>query len=190
MVLTGVRHTVARPEALTAAFRRFRPCRSCAGLQRGHCDWGKVMRGLGYVPVSSAGGYAYFDNMSHFASNGFRVADRSDIAQPRFGNIWGVSDEDLFDLAIRRFGAEHQAGKPFFSIIMTTSNHKPYTFRSGLEQLNRPPAGGGRAAGVRYADYALGYFLRQAALQPWFDHTLFVVIADHGARVYGKQEIR
>ena len=29
----------------------------------------------------------------------------------------------------------------------------------------------------------------QAAKQPWFDNTLFVVVADHGARVYGKQQI-
>jgi phosphoglycerol transferase MdoB-like AlkP superfamily enzyme len=42
---------------------------------------------------------------------------------------------------------------------------------------------------VRYADYALGYFLREAAKQPWFDNTIFVVVADHGARVYGKAEI-
>jgi membrane-anchored protein YejM (alkaline phosphatase superfamily) len=152
--------------------------------------WGKVMRGLGYETSFLYGGYSYFDNMQHFyASNGFEVADRSDIDQPRFANIWGVSDEDLFDLAIERFDAQHRAGKPFFSIIMTTSNHKPYTFRSGLEGIGVPPSGGGRAAGVRYADHALGYFLREAAKAPWFDHTLFVVIADHGARVYGKQEI-
>ena len=72
---------------------------------------------------------------------------------------------------------------------MTTSNHKPFTFRPGLERLGIPPQGGGRQAGVRYADHALGYFLRQAARQPWFDDTLFVVVADHGARVYGKAEI-
>jgi phosphoglycerol transferase MdoB-like AlkP superfamily enzyme len=42
---------------------------------------------------------------------------------------------------------------------------------------------------VRYADYALGYFLREAEKQPWFDDTIFVVVADHGARVYGKADI-
>jgi len=42
---------------------------------------------------------------------------------------------------------------------------------------------------VKYADYALGYFLREAEKQPWFDDTIFVVVADHGARVYGKAEI-
>ena len=72
---------------------------------------------------------------------------------------------------------------------MTTSNHKPFTFRRAWR--SRHP--GARAAAVRpacsYADYALGYFLREAAKQPWFDDTIFVVVADHGARVYGKADI-
>ena len=72
---------------------------------------------------------------------------------------------------------------------MTTSNHKPFTFRPGLEKFGIPEEGGGRKAGVRYADYALGYFLREAEKQPWFDNTIFVVVADHGARVYGKAEV-
>jgi phosphoglycerol transferase MdoB-like AlkP superfamily enzyme len=103
--------------------------------------------------------------------------------------MWGVADEDLFDLALRHCSELHAQGKPFFSIVMTTSNHKPYTFRAGLESLGIPEQGGGRRAGVKYADYALGYFLREAEKQPWFDDTIFVVVADHGARVYGKAEI-
>ena len=152
--------------------------------------WGEVMQRLGYHTSFLYGGYSYFDDMQgYFAGNGFQVIDRSDIDHVRFANIWGVSDEDLFDKAIEHFNGEHASGRPFFSIIMTTSNHKPFTFRPGLESHGIPEEGGGRRAGVRYADYALGYFLRQAARQPWFDDTVFVVVADHGARVYGKAEV-
>jgi len=127
---------------------------------------------------------------SFYEGNGFEVLDRTSIdTKVRFENIWGVSDEDLFDLAIRHFDKQYATGEPFFSIVMTTSNHKPFTFRPGLENLGIPTQGGGRQAGVKYADYALGYFLREAARQPWFDDTVFVVVADHGARVYGKAEI-
>jgi arylsulfatase A-like enzyme len=70
---------------------------------------------------------------------------------------------------------------------MTTSNHKPFTFRDGVPGV--PVSGGGRAAGVRYADFALGYFLAEAKKRSWFDNTVFVVVADHGARVYGKADI-
>ena len=183
--------TVRGLEALTASFP---PIPTVSILRRpgndGIATWGRVMHDLGYQTSFLYGGYGYFDNMNAFyAGNGFTVLDRADIDHVRFENIWGVSDEDLFDRAIRQFSEQHARREPFFSIVMTTSNHKPYTFRPGLEQIGIPAQGGGRAAGVRYADYALGYFLREAEKQPWFDDTVFVVVADHGARVYGKAEI-
>jgi phosphoglycerol transferase MdoB-like AlkP superfamily enzyme len=183
--------TVRGLEALTASFP---PIPTVSILRRpgndGIATWGRVMHDLGYQTSFLYGGYGYFDNMNAFyAGNGFTVLDRADIDHVRFENIWGVSDEDLFDRAIRHFSEQHARREPFFSIVMTTSNHKPYTFRPGLEQIGIPAQGGGRAAGVRYADHALGYFLREAKKQPWFDDTVFVVVADHGARVYGKAEI-
>ena len=183
--------TVRGLEAITSSFP---PIPTVSILRRpgnqGIGSWGKVMNDLGYQSSFLYGGYGYFDDMNtFFAGNGFQVLDRTDIDQVRFENVWGVADEDLFDRAIQHYGEQYQAGKPFFSIIMTTSNHKPFTFRPGLEKEGIKPEGGGRQAGVRYADYALGYFLREAARQPWFDDTVFVVVADHGARVYGKAEI-
>ncbi len=183
--------TVRGLEAITASFP---PIPTVSILRRpgntGIATWGSVMQGLGYHTSFIYGGYGYFDNMNAFyEGNGFQVIDRADIPHVRFENIWGVSDEDLFDRAIEHFGQEFATGQPFFSIVMTTSNHKPYTFRPGLEHQGIKAEGGGRQAGVRYADYALGYFLREAAKQPWFDNTIFVVVADHGARVYGKAAI-
>lgn len=183
--------TVRGLEAITASFP---PIPTVSILRRpgnqGIATWGSVMNKLGYHSSFLYGGYGYFDDMNSFyAGNGFEVLDRTNISKVRFENIWGVSDEDLFDRAIEHFGQEYSQGQPFFSIVMTTSNHKPFTFRAGLEKFGIPAAGGGREAGVKYADYALGYFLQQAAKQPWFDDTVFVVVADHGARVYGKAEI-
>jgi phosphoglycerol transferase MdoB-like AlkP superfamily enzyme len=152
-------------------------------------NWGSVMKRHGYDASFLYGGYGYFDNMNYFFShNGFEVRDRRDIPKPvRFENMWGVSDEDLFDMALSHFDALNRTGRPFFSIIMTTSNHKPFTFRVGVPGVK--PSGGGRESGVRYADFAQGYFLREAQKHAWFDNTLFVVVADHGARVYGRAEI-
>lgn len=152
-------------------------------------NWGSVMKRHGYSASFLYGGYGYFDNMNYFFShNGFEVRDRRDIPQPvRFENIWGVSDEDLFDMALMHFDSLNRSGGPFFSIVMTTSNHKPFTFRAGVPGVK--PSGGGRESGVRYADFAQGYFLREAEKHPWFANTLFVVVADHGARVYGRAEI-
>jgi len=188
MYASGTR-TVRGLEAIAASFP---PIPSVSILRRpkneGIATWGSVMSKQGYDTSFIYGGYGYFDNMNYFfGNNGFKVIDRTDISQVRYENIWGVSDEDLFDRALTYFDDRGASGQPFFSIVMTTSNHKPFTFREGVPGV--PPTGGGRAAGVRYADFALGYFMEQAKKRPWFDNTVFVVVADHGARVYGKADI-
>lgn len=185
---TGTR-TVRGLEAITASFP---PIPSESILKRPGGDhvatWGSVMRELGYTTSFLYGGYGTFDNMNAFyRGNGFAVSDRTDIPDPHFANIWGVSDEDLFAHAIDYFDARAAEGRPFFSIVMSTSNHKPFTFPEGIDGVK--PAGGGREAGIRYADHALGAFFREARRHPWFADTLFVVVADHGARVYGSAEI-
>jgi phosphoglycerol transferase MdoB-like AlkP superfamily enzyme len=183
--------TVRGLEALTSSIP---PIPTVSILRRPGNDnvatWGAVMRALGYHTSFLYGGYGYFDNMNAFyGSNGFEIVDRQSIDAVRFENIWGVADEDLFDHALGHFDRLHAAGQPFFSIVMTTSNHKPFTFRPGLDQYGIPAEGGGRPAGVRYADFALGQFLRAAESHPWFENTVFVIAADHGARVYGKEQI-
>jgi phosphoglycerol transferase MdoB-like AlkP superfamily enzyme len=151
-------------------------------------SWGKVMADNGYQTSFLYGGYGYFDNMNYFfQSNGFAISDRSEIPQPTFANIWGVSDEDLFNHAQKYFDTAAANGKPFFSIIMSTSNHKPFTFPEGVPGI--PATGGGRDAGVRYADYAIGKFVEQSRSHAWFNNTLFIFVADHDARVYGKAQI-
>ncbi|MDB5969038.1 MAG: sulfatase [Hydrocarboniphaga sp.] len=185
---TGTR-TVRGLEAFSASFP---PIPSESIMKRQGFDdiatWGKTMRGLGYHTSFLYGGFGAFDNMNaYFAGNGFALSDRSDIQHPKFANIWGVSDEDLFHHAIDYFDARAKDGKPFFSIVMSTSNHKPFTFPDGIPGIK--PKGGGRNAGTQYADYAIGEFFREARKHPWFDNTLFIVAADHGARAYGKADI-
>lgn len=150
--------------------------------------WGQVMNAAGYHTSFLYGGYGTFDNMNHFfASNGFAISDRTEIENPRSSNIWGVSDEDLFAHALAYFDARTAEHRPFFSIVLTTSNHKPFTFREGVPGV--PAEGGGRKAGVRYADFALGEFIRDSRSHSWYDNTIFVVLGDHGSRVYGRGDI-
>ncbi|MEJ1966308.1 MAG: sulfatase-like hydrolase/transferase [Gammaproteobacteria bacterium] len=189
MYASGTR-TVRGLEAIATSLP---PIPSVSVLRRpgneGIANWGSVMRQQGYSTSFLYGGYGYFDNMNYFfGHNGFEVRDREQIGKPvRFENIWGVADEDLFDSAMSYYDGLAKQGKPFFSIIMTTSNHKPFTFREGVPGVKAK--GGGRESGVRYADFAQGYFLREAEKHSWFDNTLFIVVADHGARVYGREDI-
>lgn len=77
------------------------------------------------------------------------------------------------------------SGTPFFQFIMTTSNHKPFTFPNG--KIDMPQ--GNRDAAVKYTDYALGKFIALAKEKPWFQNTVFVIVADHCASSAGKWEI-
>lgn len=180
--------TVRGLEAITASFP---PIPSESIVKRPGNEhlatWGAVMRDNGYHTSFLYGGYSQFDNMGAFyRGNGYSVSDRLDIDHPRFANIWGVCDQDLFDHARAYFDERSASGKPFFSIIMTTSNHSPYTFPVGVDSVR--PHGGGRRDGVRYADHALGEFFDKSKSASWFANTLFMVVADHGARVYGSQQ--
>jgi phosphoglycerol transferase MdoB-like AlkP superfamily enzyme len=128
--------------------------------------------------------------MGPFAmANGFdRVVDRLKIEEKTFATAWGQCDEDTFNQALKEFDAIHAKGKPFFAEIVTVSNHRPYTFPEGKGNI-RPKLQGKREGAVRYADHAVGEFLRKAEERPFFRDTVFVIVADHWARVSGKQEI-
>ena len=185
---TGTR-TVRGMEAVSASFPPV-PAESIVKRQHneGLFNWSGVMTKLGYQPTFVYGGFGTFDNMNYFfANNGYQVFDRTDFDKPAFANIWGVSDEDLFRNAVRIFERQHDRGERIFSIVMSTSNHKPFTFPAGVPGVQEK--GGGRDAGVRYADYAIGRFFDMAQSQPWFANTLFVIVADHGARAYGREDV-
>ncbi len=150
---------------------------------------GGLFRARGYDTSYVYGGDAMFDNMnSFFSGNGYRVIDRmtktkNDIT---FQNAWGVCDEDLFRWATREADANHAAGRSFFMHVMTVSNHRPFTFPEGRIDL---PSSGGRPAGVKYTDFAIGAFLEQARAKPWFKNTVFVIVADHCHGSAGKMEL-
>jgi len=149
-------------------------------------NWGSLLQRQGYQTSFLYGGHGIFDNMNHFFStNGFAISDLAEIKEITHRNIWGVCDEDLFRHAMHYYAQAASAGRPFFSVIMTTSNHQPYTFPENIPGV--PSSGGGRLAGVRYADYALGRFIDQAGKTCWGKNTLFIVVADHDARVYGSE---
>ncbi len=151
---------------------------------------GQVLRGHGYEALWIYGGYGMFDNMNaYFGANGYRVVDRTDAA--RLGvtvhheNVWGIADEDLYTLALTQLDQAHAAGRPFFAHVMTTSNHRPYTFPAG--RVAQPQKT--RAGAVAYTDWALGDFIERARARPWFDDTLFILTADHTAGGAGKTDL-
>ena len=155
---------------------------------------GELLEHQGFSTYFFYGGYGYFDNMNaYFGANDYRVIDRTDFPKESimFENIWGVADEVLFDNTLAVLDREFIDQKtrkirPFFAHIMTTSNHRPYTYPDGRIDI---PSPGGRDGGVKYTDYAIGKFINDAKTKPWFNDTLFVIVADHCAAVAGKSKL-
>ncbi len=150
---------------------------------------GEIFAERGYEPLYLYGGYGYFDNMNaFFGGNGYTVIDRTAIPPEAIHaeNIWGVADEDLFTLALDQLDRRHADGKRFFAHIMTTSNHRPFTYPEGRIDI---PSGTGREGAVKYTDWAIGDFIERARTRPWFADTVFVIVADHTASGRGKTDL-
>ena len=148
---------------------------------------GSVFRAKGYSTTFLYGGYAYFDNMAYFfGHNGYQVVDRASVpaGEVTFANAWGAADEDLLRWTMQEADEKAASGKPFHFFVMTTSNHRPYTYPEG--RIDLPPKISGRSGAVKYTDYAIGAFLAEAAKKSWYRNTIFVVVADHCASSAGK----
>ncbi|MFN3581733.1 MAG: LTA synthase family protein, partial [Pseudomonas sp.] len=140
----------------------------------------------GYHTEFIYGGEAHFDNMQgFFRGNGFTsIIDQKDFTDPQFVGSWGASDVDVFEKTHERLQTLHSAGTPFFTLAFTSSNHAPFEFPDGLIELYDSKKATENNA-VKYADYALGRFFEKAESSPYWQDTLFVVVADHDIRVRG-----
>jgi len=164
---------------------------------------GEVFANKGYHCTFFYGGDGYFDNMNEFfGGNGFDIVDRGrgylpgdtftakrsniEDEEVSFENAWGICDEDIFNRVIKEADKHGQEGKPFFNFIMTTSNHRPYTYPENKIDI---PSGTGRDGAVKYTDFAIGDFIKHARQKPWFSNTVFIVLADHCASSAGKWEL-
>ncbi len=150
---------------------------------------GYVFQQRGYDTAFLYGGRGFFDNMNVFYSgNGYRVVDQTDFTKEEntFENAWGVSDDIIFNRALKEADQDYAKQKPFLFQIMTTSNHRPFTYPTGKIDI---PSGKGRDGGVKYTDYAIGQFIEQAKTKPWFADTVFVMVADHCAGSAHRSEL-
>lgn len=145
-----------------------------------------LLKQRGYDTSFIYGGESHFDNMrSFFLGNGFTtIVEQKDFKNPVFEGSWGASDEDLMAKANETFAALHKEGKPFFSLVFSSSNHDPFEFPDNRIALYEQPKQT-RNNAAKYADYAVGEFFKKAMASDYWKDTLFLVIADHDSRVGG-----
>ena len=194
---TGTR-SVRGIEAVITGFTPT-PSRAVVKLDKSQKDFftiASLLKRNGYETQFIYGGESHFDNMkSFFLGNGFTdIVDFDDIENPQFVASWGASDEDLFNQTDIELTKLHKANKPFFSFVFTSSNHDPFEIPEGVispieyteEQLQHyDDKELLRHKAIKYADYALGKFIAKAKTQPYWEDTVFLVVADHDARATG-----
>ncbi len=162
-----------------------------------------VFKSKGYNSNFFYGGDGYFDNMNaYFGGNGFTIYDRGrgsvlsdkiktvrnniNDDEVTFENAWGICDADIYSKMIKVADEHYKANTPFFNFVMTTSNHRPYTYPDNTIDI---PSGTDREGAVKYTDYALKNMFEKVKSKPWFKNTVFIIIADHCASSAGKDEI-
>ncbi len=143
----------------------------------------------GYDKFYFIGGRSQFNNFNGLFRNidSVQIYEEGKYKSPKL-NVWGISDRDLFMEANERLA---QQQKPFFAIIQTADNHRPFnipmddtTFKKrniskeelekyGFESLEEFNA-------FSYADHSINLFIERAKKESYFNNTIFVFVGDHG----------
>jgi phosphoglycerol transferase MdoB-like AlkP superfamily enzyme len=97
-----------------------------------------------------------------------------------FDGIWGIWDEPFMQYMANTINTFKQ---PFFSAFFSVSSHHPFKvpekykgkFPKGPLPVQEP---------MGYTDMAIKKFFATAAKMPWYNNTLFVLVADHATVSY------
>lgn len=148
----------------------------------------------GYDKKYFIGGNLTWANVRAVLANnvpGLKTYEQDDYDAPKI-DVWGVSDKNLFLGANKVFSQEK---KPFFAIIQTADNHRPYTIpdedRKKMKNLKNYSDAELHKNGFdknieldafKYTDFNYQNFIEAAKKEPYFKNTIFVFVGDHGIR--------
>lgn len=147
----------------------------------------------GYDKFYFIGGSSSWANIRGLLTNniiGLNLYEEENF-QAHSVDVWGISDKRLFLEANKVFAKQQ---KPFFAVIQTADNHRPYTIpeedkkefvlenhsidslkKFGFDNNNELNA-------FRYSDFSFRKFIEAAQKETYFKNTIFVFVGDHGLR--------
>ena len=147
----------------------------------------------GYEKYYFLGGSSSWANIRGLLTNnikGLKLFEEEHFKAPKV-DVWGISDKNLF---LEAHAELEKTDKPFFAIIQTAGNHRPYTIpEEDLGEFNKLDVpvdslnnyGFGNVEeynAFRYMDYSIRKFMQAASTAAYFRNTVFVFIGDHGIR--------
>lgn len=149
-----------------------------------------------YEKLYFIGGSASWGNIRGLLSSNIpnlKLYEEGQYASPRM-DVWGISDLHLFEESNSVLKTQD---KPFFAIIQTSGNHRPYNIPEdnrgfSIKTISRKEAkdfgfqSSDEYNAFRFMDHSVGFFIEQAKKEKYFDNTIFVFFGDHGVNGSGK----
>ena len=154
----------------------------------------------GYAKSYFIGGSASWGNirgMLNQSMDNLSLYEEKDYDEPRV-DVWGVSDASLA-LEANKYLKEKK--EPFFAIIQTSGNHRPYTIpdnahgfkiKTDVSEAEAKKYGFGSVKefnSFRFLDYSVGLFMSEAKKEPYYENTLFVFWGDHGISGFSGEHV-
>jgi phosphoglycerol transferase MdoB-like AlkP superfamily enzyme len=117
--------------------------------------------------------YIYFNNFD-------KIMEGEDFPSGIPRGKLGIHDEFTLGYQLKDLSQQKQ---PFFSALFTVSTHSPWD-----QPYKKPLTWGDNEReyinAAYYTDHCLGEYFAQAKLQPWYENTLFIIVADHSHNSY------
>ena len=145
----------------------------------------------GYDKYYFLGGSTSWANIRGMLTNnieGLKIYEQENFKSPKV-DVWGISDKNLF---LEANGILSHQDKPFFAVIQTADNHRPYTIPDEDKQAFHPITvsqdslqkcgfgGNDEMNAFRYTDFGYRTFIEAAAKEKYFENTIFLFVGDHG----------
>ena len=149
-----------------------------------------------YDKLYFIGGSASWGNIRGLLSgniDNLKLYEEGGYTAPRM-DVWGISDLHLFEEANKVLKKQT---KPFFSIVQTSGNHRPYNIPEDnhgfiTKKITKKEAkkfgfqSSDEYNAFRFMDHSVGFFIEQAKKEKYFDDTIFVFFGDHGVNGSGQ----
>ncbi|MEO6455618.1 MAG: sulfatase-like hydrolase/transferase [Ginsengibacter sp.] len=142
-----------------------------------------------YSKLYFLGGSSSFNNFTGLIKNidGVKIFQEGSYKSPQL-NVWGISDKNLF---LEANDELKKQSTPFFAIIQTSDNHRPFTIPEEDKDFEKRvfPSDTIKKYGFEslaefqsfcYTDYCFKKFIEASRQQSYFNNTIFVFIGDHG----------
>lgn len=149
----------------------------------------RTLQQNGYKTSFYYGGQLEFANLKSYLSfAGYdEIVSVADFEEDQLNSQWGAHDHVVFEKLLKDM-EERKEKEPFFKAIFTLSSHEPFDIPVDPEFKEKEVVPQFLSS-LYYTDSTIGNFIREAKKRPWYNNTLFIIVADHGHTYPGNSQV-